>query len=64
VGVVCQSNIVKISNKKEVSIAQDIDFIKVISKGKLLIRTVLGREAYIEGDIQEIDLRGHRVLLK
>ena len=60
----CESNIVKRSGKAENTIAEDIDFIKVVSLGKLLIRTILGEEKYIDGEIDEIDLHGHKVILK
>ncbi|MFH0838881.1 MAG: CooT family nickel-binding protein [Candidatus Omnitrophota bacterium] len=60
----CESNIIKRKDKKETVIAEDIAFIKIISKGKLLIRTILGEERYIEGDIEEIDLHGHKVIVK
>lgn len=60
----CESNIIKRKDKKEEVIAKDIDFIKIVSKGKLLIRTILGEEKYIDGEIEEIDLHGHRVVLK
>lgn len=60
----CESNIVKRENKKEIIIAEDIDFIKIISKGKLLIRTILGEEKFIDGELQEIDLHRHKVILK
>ena len=60
----CESSIIKKKNGEEIVLAEDIDFIKVISKGKLLIRTVLGEERYIDGDIKEIDLHRHRVVIK
>lgn len=60
----CESNIIKRKDKKEEVIAEDIDFIKIVSKGKLLIRTILGEEKYIDGEIEEIDLHGHKVVLK
>ena len=59
----CESNIVKRNGKTENTIAEDIDFIKVVSAGKLLIRTILGEEKYIDGEIDEIDLHGHKVIL-
>lgn len=60
----CESNIVKRSPKSEDTIAENIDFIKVVAGGRLLIRTILGEEKYIDGEIDEIDLHGHRVVLK
>ncbi len=60
----CESNIIKRKDRKEEIIAEDIDFIKIVSEGKLLIRTVLGEEKYIDGEIEEIDLHGHRVIIK
>lgn len=60
----CESNIIKRKDKKEEIIAENIDFIKMVSKRKLLIRTILGEEKYIDGEIEEIDLHGHRVILK
>ncbi len=60
----CESNIIKRKDKKEDIIAEDIDFIRIVSKGKLLIRTVLGEEKYIYGEIEEIDLHGHKIILK
>jgi predicted RNA-binding protein len=60
----CESSIIKKKNGEEIVLAEDIDFIKVISKGKLLIRTVLGEERYIDGEIEEVDLHGHRVIIK
>ena len=59
----CESSIIKRSGKSEIQIAEDIDFIKVVAGGKLLIRTILGEEKYIEGEIDEIDLHGHKVIL-
>ena len=49
----CESNIIKRNGKAEIQIAEDIDFIKVVAGGKLLIRTILGEEKYIEGEIDE-----------
>lgn len=60
----CESNIIKRNGKAENTIAEDIDFIKVVSAGKLLIRTILGEEKYIDGEIDEIDLHGHKVVLR
>jgi predicted RNA-binding protein len=60
----CESSIIKRENKKEIVLAEDIDFIKIISKGKLLIRTILGEERYIDAEIEEIDLHRHKVILK
>ena len=60
----CESNIIKRNGKAEIQIAEDIDFIKVVAGGKLLIRTILGEEKYIEGEIDEIDLHGHKVVLR
>lgn len=60
----CESSIVKRSGKVENTIAEDIDFIKVVPGGKLLVRTILGEEKYIDGEIDEIDLHGHKVILK
>lgn len=60
----CESNIIRRNAKTENTIAEDIDFIKVLSNGKLLIRTILGEERYIDGEIDEIDLHGHKVILK
>lgn len=60
----CESNIIKRSGKIEDTIAEDIDFIKVVSNGKLLVRTILGEEKYIDGEIDEIDLHRHKVILK
>ena len=59
----CESSIIKRSGKSENTIAEDIDFIKVVSAGKLLIRTILGEEKYIDGEIDEIDLHGHKIIL-
>lgn len=60
----CESNIIKRNGKGENTIAEDIDFIKVVAGGKLLIRTILGEEKYIDGEIDEIDLHGHKVVLR
>ncbi|MBM3253599.1 MAG: CooT family nickel-binding protein [Candidatus Omnitrophica bacterium] len=60
----CESNIVRRKAKKEEIIAEDIDFIRVMPNGKLLIKTVLGEERVIAGDIEEIDLHEHKVILK
>ncbi len=60
----CESNIVKRDNDKEILIAEDIDFVKILPNNKLLIRTVLGKEAHIDGEIEEIDLHSHKVIIK
>ena len=60
----CESNIIKKKNGEEIVLAEDIDFIKVISGDKLLIRTVLGEERVIDGEIEEVDLHGHKIILR
>lgn len=60
----CESNIVRKEGSSERMIAEDIDHIKIISDKKLLVRTIMGQETYIDGTIDEIDLHRHRVFLK
>lgn len=60
----CESKIIKREAQKEVILAEEIVYIKIISADRFLVRSVLGEERYISGAIAEIDLVGHKVVLK
>lgn len=59
----CEAKIIKKEAQKEVILAEEIAYIKIISADRFLVRTVFGEERYISGAIAEIDLAGHKVVL-
>lgn len=60
----CESNIYLDKNGERELVFENAEEIKILDGGKVEIRSMFGEKKVLSASIKEIDLHGHKIILK